>query len=807
MLSSAVKMPPRHKHHRHHHAKQYKAFSKQKSAQKPPQFIWTRWKLACLAMAVVVAVVVLLVTLNYTCCGDIFNPGSTDNNNLVVSVNTASSTGAVAPSSSSSSVPNVPVPSSSSATQSVNLQADVLVYGQSSGAVTAAYAAAKTNSNLNVVYVSQYVHAGGMSSSGLSVTDIGVASTIGGYAATFYSRVGAAYGSSSPVYSFEPHVAENVFNGFFSEVAGGVTLFTGYTLQSVVVTNNQIQSVTFLSATGVPLVVIASYFIDATYEGDLMASSGVPFVTAREGVSTYTESLAGVLATSPTTANIYCDPWNIVNDTTSGLLYGLDSPALTVVPTVGASDVHIQIPSFRFCLTTNVSNMVRFTAPPTYNVNDYELVRRFIIADSLTTFTQQFTLGAMPFSKFDANEGSLVGNGFFFNNLVLQWIQATYSGRASILTTLVNYMKGMLYYLQTNTSLPSTMRSTTAAYGYCADEFTDNQNFPWQLYVREARRMVGQYVMTQHDTDQDYTRPFVSDAVAQGSYSIDTHFAHSFALPMSGGNGLWNVRFEGDLGVIPLENGPYPISFSSLVPAAGSITNLVVPVAVSASHVAYANIRMEPVYMMLGHAAGTAAALAIGQGGVAMQNLNRTVLQTTLLSQGALFPTSQINPPTTSPQGIALNTRNAAGSWHYIVFVPNTSLCLQGNFGVPTANLALSLGPCVVGATNMLWRATVTPLANAWQLMNATSLTIGVTTPCSAGSAVLQSNGAQQPYAYKSPQRQFQKGSACTSGVSCIASLDNTTVTVQLCNTALASQQFWLGTFTGVATPKPNAYH
>ena len=529
---------------------------------------------------------------------------------------------------------------------------DLLVYGSSNAAVTTAYAAGRHN--LSVLFVTPYAHLGGLTTSGLSATDVGNASTIGGLAHSFYLKVGAVYGKTVPVYDFEPHVAEAVYEGWMEEVKGTVTIARGYILDSVEATATNITRVTFTDWTPspsspsstpssptplAPFTVTATVVVDATYEGDLLALAGVPFTVGRESRAQYNESLAGVTGNvvhgSPAgnQINVAVEPWVDANVTESGLIPGIDGQWDEVE---GDGDDLVQAYNYRLCISTNASNQVAFTAPANYTNSAYVLYQRFISASGITTASSLFNGNALPQAKLDWNNGGGVSTDYFHFDLSKKYLLADTPERDVIRAMYQTWTQGLLYFLATDVSLPSPFRATMAQFGYCKDEFVDNGNSPYQLYVREGRRMVGGYVITQHDVDQDMgSKGGVKDGIALGSYNMDTHNGQRVAI-YEPSEQRWVTRNEGDVQVKPAR-GPWPISYQGLVPKRGGVGNLLVPVCISASHMGYASARMEPVYMMMAHAVGLAAVQVVQQKRAVVQDVDVTALRAALLSEGAVL--------------------------------------------------------------------------------------------------------------------------------------------------------------------------
>ena len=515
------------------------------------------------------------------------------------------------------------------------MDADICVYGGTSGGVAAAVAAARLGKNVVLVCVNN--HVGGMTASGLGVTDKGNAASIGGIAAEFYSRVGQAYGSANPVYYFEPHVAEQTFLQMLN--GAGVTLYTNLQLASVKMSNLVIAQINMADGS----VFRAPQFIDATYEGDLMAQSGVSFTWGRESSSTYGESLAGVFVNS-----VYyrCDPYVIAGNPASGLLPLIQTNA---PGTTGAGDQRMQTYNFRLCLTQNATNKIAITAPTNYSEATYELLHRYINAYVATNGSVPLNRlidvqTIIPNGKTDINAYADVSTDFIGYNYT--YPTNTYAGRQIVFQQHKDYISGLLYYLTTSTNVPLNVRTNMQSYGYAANEFQDSGGWPYTMYIREARRMVSDYVLQQQDAQ---SLRAATDSISLASYTLDCHPAAHLAI---NGVAVW----EGSIGTsVPY---PYPVSYRSIVPKVGQCQNLFCTFALSASHVGFASVRMEPVFMMTSQSAGTAAAFAIDDN-VPVQSVNYQKLAAQLIADGQI-----LNWGTTAAvgtNGIIQNVSDTAG--------------------------------------------------------------------------------------------------------------------------------------------------
>jgi hypothetical protein len=523
------------------------------------------------------------------------------------------------------------------------VRTDILVYGCTSGGITAAIQSRRMGKS--VVMVCPERHLGGLTAGGLGWTDSGDKSVIGGLSREFYHRVWLhyqrpeawrwqtreSYGNKGQetaamdpaaltMWIFEPHVAEAIFEAWVDE------------LQIPIVRNAWLDRENGVRRQDGRIVSIATIdgrtyaagvFIDATYEGDLMAAAGVPYHVGRESMATYGEQWAGVQTGVLQHRHHFgvlpapISPYVVPGEPRSGLL-----PRVSQEPPgpYGSADARVQAYCFRLCLTRVPDNRVPFPKPQGYDPSQYALLLRVFAAGWRETFDK---FDPIPNAKTDTNNhGPFSTDNIGRNN---DYPDATYARRRDIADEHATYQQGWLYFIANEPRVPEDVRTAMAAWGLARDEFRDNGHWPHQLYIREARRMAGRFVMTEHELLKKRPTP---EPVGMGSYGIDSHNAQRYVTP----DGF--VQNEGDLGVPT--NGPYQISYGSLVPAHGQVTNLLVPVAVSSSHVAYGSIRMEPVFMILGQSAATAAALAI-DGGTAVQDVPYATLRARLLADGQVL--------------------------------------------------------------------------------------------------------------------------------------------------------------------------
>jgi len=492
---------------------------------------------------------------------------------------------------------------------------DLAVYGGTAGGVITAVSAARMG--LKVVLLEPGRHIGGMVASGLSHTDVGRREVIGGDSLEFYWRAGTYYGLPQYLQDIawyvEPRVAEGIFHSMLEEA--GVTVRLGRRLREkggVETGGGRVASLSMENGERYT----ARMFADASYEGDLMAASGVTYTWGRESQAQYGESLAGVRGETPK-HQFLVDISPIGTD--RKLL-----PEISAEPAgaPGSADRKVQAYNFRMIFSEDPANQVPYPKPEHYDPQRYELLRRLLERQPGLHMGDVLSIGPIPNRKADINN-----NGPFSTDYIggsWDFPEGSYARRAEIFRAHEEYTKGLLWFLAHDPAVPSRLQTEIHRWGLAKDEFTDNGNFPWQLYIREARRMVGEYVMTQRDIQTDLTKP---DAIGVGSYNSDSHNVERIV------NAQGFVRNEGDMQV-PVT--PYQIPYRILVPKRGQAANLLVPVCFSASHVAYSTLRMEPQYMILGQAAGVAAALAI-RAGASVQDVDVKELTRMLASQGAIL--------------------------------------------------------------------------------------------------------------------------------------------------------------------------
>ncbi|MEA3207788.1 MAG: hypothetical protein QOE70_845 [Chthoniobacter sp.] len=451
------------------------------------------------------------------------------------------------------------------------IEADICVYGGTPGGVAAAVQSARMGRKAVLVVMRR--HVGGMTSGGLTATDIGNRKAIGGFANEVYAKIGRTSG-------FRSSEAEKAFLELLQEA--GVTIYYEHRLKNVVKEGARIESVRIENGNTVK----AKIFIDATYEGDLMAAAGVSFHVGREGNATYGETINGVQFRKSHNFSVPVDPYREPGNPASGLL-----PTISAEPPgkAGDGDRKVQAYNFRMWLS-NSPDRLPFPKPDGYDRNRYALLERYWKAQPT------------PSQPVPLHPGDCNNNGGFSTDHIganYAWPEADYATREKIFQDHVNYQQGLMWFCNHDPAVPEVIRTKTAAFGLAAGEFPETGGWPHELYVREGRRMISDYVMTEAECTG---RKTVEDSVGLASYTMDSHNCQRVVIDGA-------VRNEGDVQTgVPR---PYPVSYRSIVPKESQCSNLFVTVCLSASHIAYGSIRMEPVFMILGQSAGTAAAFAI----------------------------------------------------------------------------------------------------------------------------------------------------------------------------------------------------
>lgn len=528
---------------------------------------------------------------------------------------------------------------------------DIVVYGGTSGGVTAGIQAARMGKRVVIIEPTKFL--GGLTTGGLGATDIGNKQAIGGMSREFYHRVWEYYqnatkwkqqtrdeyfakklhgGSSAEetMWTFEPHVATEIYEQMISEAKVPVVygerldLKKGVKKDGTRITEIAMESGRRFSG---------RMFIDATYEGDLLAKAGVSYHVGREANSVYDETINGVQVAKTIHHQFVkdVDPYVTPGDPKSGVIFGIqtDGPGEEF-----SGDKRVQAYNFRMCTTDSPENRVPWPKPDNYNPSHFELALRNVEAgDDRISWNPV----GMPNRKTDTNNNFAVSTDFIGMNY--EYPEGDYATRDRIIKEHKDYQMGLMWTYANSPRVPEKVRVAFQRFGMAKDEFLDNGNWPRQLYVREARRMVSDYVMSEKNC---LRKEIVEDSVGMGAYQMDSHNCQRFITK----EGF--VRNEGD---VQIPTRPYPVSFRSIIPKAAQCTNLAVPVAMSASHIAYGSIRMEPVFMVLGQSAAAAAALAIDQG-IEIQKVPYEKLKDRLLADAQVL--DFVVPPKVAPKPAAI---------------------------------------------------------------------------------------------------------------------------------------------------------
>jgi len=518
---------------------------------------------------------------------------------------------------------------------SAAVEADLIVYGGTSAGIAAAVQSARMGKS--VVLISPTQRLGGLTTGGLGATDSGNKAVIGGFAREFYRRLKKHYdqpaawtlvnrdkyanyrAADDAMWMFEPHVAEEVLETMLREAN-----------VNVVREQRLVRTEGGVTKDGKRIVAIRTdpsgheyrgkMFIDATYEGDLMAAAGVSYTVGRESNAAYGETCNGVQKAKNVKNHRFLvpvDPYKTPGDPASGLVAGVhgDPPGED-----GEGDHRVQAYCFRMCMSNVPENRTPFPKPEGYDEARYELLLRNFEAGDLRI---PFHALMMPNGKTDTNNSG----AFSTDNIGMNYDypEASYERRAEIVREHEAYQKGLMWTLANHPRVPEEVRQHMAQWGLAKDEFTDNGNWPTELYVREARRMVSDYVVTEHDARLARK---CEDPVGMGSYNMDSHNVQRYV------DADGHAANEGDVQVPP--SGPYAISYRAIVPRRGEAENLLVPVCLSASHIAYGSIRMEPVFFILGQSAATAACQAI-DANIPVQDVPYDKLRERLLADGQVL--------------------------------------------------------------------------------------------------------------------------------------------------------------------------
>jgi hypothetical protein len=512
-------------------------------------------------------------------------------------------------------------------------RSDIVIYGCTSGGVVAAIEARRLGRSVTLVCREDYL--GGMSTNGLGWSDTGNHRAIGGLSLDFYRKVkrhyddpaawvhsarptgGENFVDDGAMWQFEPKVGEAIYEAWAREA--GVTIVRNQPLdrsrRGVEMAGGKV--VAFRSTTGRRFE--GKIFIDATYEGDLMAGVGVRFTVGREANATYGETLNGVQLGNTTNHQFTrdVDPYRVPGDPSSGLVprVSAERPAPD-----GTADTKIQAYTYRMCLTDVPANRVTFAKPKGYDASQYTLLKRYMDAGH-RNFFQKFD--RIPNGKTDTNNFG----AFSFDNIGMNYgfPEGSDAERAAIAREHTLYQQGLLWFMANDPGVPAETRAEMSKWGLCKDEFTRNGHWPREMYVREARRMVSDFVMAEPHLRGTRATP---RPIGMGSYNMDSHNVQRIV------DARGFVRNEGNIEISP--GRAYPISYDAIVPRKREATNLLVPMALSASHIAYGSIRMEPVFMILGQSAAAAASIALDTR-VAVQDVDYAKLRDRLLAEGQVL--------------------------------------------------------------------------------------------------------------------------------------------------------------------------
>lgn len=491
---------------------------------------------------------------------------------------------------------------------------DICIYGESASGVIAAIQGARMNKK--VVLISKNNHVGGLVTSGLTATDMNRNDIVGGITKEFYNKIYNYYldptvwrnqdresfmkstlrrtykGKNDErqiQWVYESSVAENIMKEMLENAGVEVLYNQRLSLNHLVEKDGtRIKSIHLENGNSIS----AKVFIDASYEGDLMAKAGVSYIVGRESNQQYGESFNGIRINHDQGKDLSAiDPYIKEGKPSSGVL-----PYVTpeIWGEQGSADKRVQAYCYRMTLTNDPTNRIAIKKPKNYNPLWYEILVRDLKLQPETKLQDIITLTPMPNKKTDTNHLDFFGASY-------DYAEGDYKTRAEIEQLHKDYALGMLWLLGNDKRIPKHIREEMNEWGLPKDEFKDSENFPYQIYVREARRMIGAFVMTEKNIRKENRIP-VENIVGMGSYPFDCHYV-SRVIDKDG-----KLRNEGTMFAA---TGPYPISYYSIVPRQEECTNLLVPLCLSASHVAYSSIRMEPVYMILGQSAATAAVMAI----------------------------------------------------------------------------------------------------------------------------------------------------------------------------------------------------
>lgn len=483
----------------------------------------------------------------------------------------------------------------------------VVIYGATSAAITTAVQLKRLGKECIIVEPTN--HIGGMTTSGLSATDLGSEHAIGGISKEFYTKISTHY-QKEKEYNFEPKVVQNLLNDWLEEYQ--IPVYLKQPLKEVVKENGTIKRI----VTEAGATFTADLFIDTSYEGDLMAKAGISYRVGRESNATYKETYNGIqFKEQHHKFERWIDPYIQEGNPASGLLPGIQDLTLEELGYNGKSDHSIQAYNFRITLTTDEENKVSFPKPDNYDPDQYLLLLRYIYAghwDAMNLNTK------LPNGKWDLNNYGAFSTDYIGMNY--EWPDGDNETREKIYQDHLTYNQGLLYFLANDTRVPKSIRDEVNQFGLPKDEYEETNHWPPQLYIREARRMISDYIMTDHNCLRQEEAP---EPIALASYHMDSHNCRRFVID-------GRVVNEGDV-EIPVS--PFSISYQSIRPKKEECTNLLVPVCLASSHIAYGSIRMEPIFMILGQSAAIAASVAIDEQ-VNVQDVPYEQLRNELLKHG-----------------------------------------------------------------------------------------------------------------------------------------------------------------------------
>ena len=490
------------------------------------------------------------------------------------------------------------------------VERDVVIYGATIGGIIAAVQLKRYGLSVTITEFSN--HIGGMTTSGLSATDLGSEYAVGGLAMEFYKEVSSFYGTPKE-FKFEPKVARSIIENWIFEYE--LEIYKEQHLESVIMENGTIKKIIMENGNSFK----GKIFIDSTYEGDLMAKAGVSYSVGRESNSKYHEIYNGIqFKEQHHKFESWIDPYKVQGIPESGLLYGIDNINLADLGYNGKSDNTIQAYNFRICLTKDKENKVAFKKPNNYDSEKYQLLLRYILSGHWDAMKLNTPL---PNNKWDLNNFGAFSTDNIGKNY--EWPEGDYETREKIYQDHLEYNMGFLYFLSNDKRVPIEIREEVAQFGLAKDEFVETDHWPPQLYIREARRMISVYIMI----DRNCLRQRVAeDSIGLASYHMDSHNCRRYVLD-------GRVVHEGD---VEIAVSPFPISYRSIRPKAEECSNLLVPVAVASSHIAFGSIRMEPVFMIIGQSSAVAAMIAI-RNDIPVQNIDYQILSEELEKVGQIL--------------------------------------------------------------------------------------------------------------------------------------------------------------------------